>query len=100
MTKRLSLLLFPLVLLAARVRDDFSGTMESDGGLKRLVDDVRRVMEREKIVKSAGVHGIVISANEEHYRNWLLSGSGRIGKSLSRLIRGSSHGNAPLAEGV
>lgn len=51
-----------------RVPDSFSGKMESDGGLRRLVDDVLRVMRKEGTVKSVGVQGIVISAFSGGYR--------------------------------
>ena len=51
-----------------RVPDSFSGKMESDGGLKRLLDDVLRVLRKEGTVKSAGVRAVVISAFSGGYR--------------------------------
>lgn len=51
-----------------RARDSFSGKMESDGGLKHLVDDLLRVMQKEGVVTSAGIHGLVISAHSGGYR--------------------------------
>jgi beta-lactamase class A len=51
-----------------RARDSFSGRMEEEGGLKRLVDDVLAAMQREKVVQSARPGRILISAFSGGFR--------------------------------
>lgn len=54
-----------------RARDSFCGKMEDPGGLKRLVDDVLRTMEREKIItgaREARAAHMVLSAHSGGYR--------------------------------
>jgi len=54
-----------------RARDSFCGKMEDAGGLKRLVDDVLRTMEKEKVITSARearVERMVLSAHSGGYR--------------------------------
>jgi beta-lactamase class A len=46
-----------------RARDSFGGKMEDPGGFKRLVDDVMATMVSEKVIPSARVARIVVSAH-------------------------------------
>jgi beta-lactamase class A len=51
-----------------RARDSFSGRMEEEGGLKRLVDDVLATMQREKVVRTPAISRILVSAHSGGYR--------------------------------
>lgn len=51
-----------------RARDSFDGKMEDEGGFRRMVEDVMATMNREKIVKSAGVARVIVTAHSGGYR--------------------------------
>jgi beta-lactamase class A len=51
-----------------RARDSFGGKMEDAGGLRRMVDDVLRTMQREKVIPEVRVGQIVLSAHSGGYR--------------------------------
>ena len=51
-----------------RARDSFGGKMEDDGGLKRMVEDVLRTMQQEKVITATKLNKVIISANSGGYR--------------------------------
>ncbi|MBK7258403.1 MAG: serine hydrolase [Ignavibacteriae bacterium] len=51
-----------------RARDSFCGKMEDQGGLRRMVEDVLRTMQREEVIPEARVAKIVLSAHSGGYR--------------------------------
>lgn len=51
-----------------RARDSFGGKMEDEGGFSRLVNDVLTTMKQEKVVASAEVDKVIISAHSGGYR--------------------------------
>jgi hypothetical protein len=50
-----------------RARDSFGGKVEDPGGFKRLVEDVLQTMKKEKVITTAGVAGIIVSAHSGGY---------------------------------
>lgn len=51
-----------------RARDSFGGKMEDEGGLRRLVEDVLHTMQRERVISSARLNRVIISAHSGGYR--------------------------------
>ncbi len=51
-----------------RARDSFGGKMEDPGGFRRLVEDVLRTMQREKIVSDTKINRICVSGFSGGYR--------------------------------
>jgi beta-lactamase class A len=51
-----------------RARDSFGGKMEDPGGFRRLVEDVLKTMQREKIVTNTGMNRICVSGFSGGYR--------------------------------
>ena len=51
-----------------RARDSFGGKMEEEGGFRRLVEDVLRTMQREKVVKTTNINRICVSGFSGGYR--------------------------------
>jgi hypothetical protein len=51
-----------------RARDSFGGKMEDPGGFRRLVEDVLRTMQREKIVTGTNINRVCVSGFSGGYR--------------------------------
>jgi len=51
-----------------RARDSFDGKMEDEGGFRRMVEDVMATMQKEKVVSSAAVARVIVTAHSGGYR--------------------------------